>query len=56
MTEWLDRSVYDDVAEEARADWLAERPDRDDDAGSPPDPCPQCEWAGCWACVFEGPA
>jgi hypothetical protein len=29
MSEWFDRSVYDDVADEARADYLAERPDPD---------------------------
>lgn len=29
MSDYLSRPVYDDVAEEARDDWLAERPEPD---------------------------
>jgi hypothetical protein len=27
VSDYLDRPVYDDIADEARADWLAERPE-----------------------------
>lgn len=40
--EWFDRSVYDDVADEAREQWVHERPDP-----VPPDPS---EYEPCRTC------
>jgi hypothetical protein len=38
LSDYLDRSVYDDIADEARSDWRAECPDYD-----LPETCPRCK-------------